>query len=407
MFRRSILASLSLLLIGSGSSQNNSPTDPNVVLQVSLASEHSQFHIGEKTPLELSYSAAVKDRYQINMAQYDRSGRMEYEHFHVAPEDGAVDPLANRMGGIGGGLTGFKFLDAQPWTIKLNLNEWVRFTKPGEYSLKIDSNRASVRDSAAALGASPITLHSNEIKLKVIPATREWQMQVFKQAVADLDEPDPHDPALGERHAKSKRAALETLRFLGTPESIRELTRRMRGEDQGGLDYICMLGVAYSPCPMWLAAPSKKLLQTRGVVHEIPQLTIDRLAEPNLWDLSPDGRTLATSAEASTSGTPNVAIRAIKLTSLEDFGTRTLLVPGWVALTGLDWAADGNSLWVGAHSATNTYAILNIDLKNHFRTMLQEDKIVLGWAIPSPDGRRVALWEKSRGSSNVWMLENF
>ena len=60
---------------------------------------------------------------------------------------------------------------------------------------------------------------------------------------------DPHDPALLEQHAKSKRAALETLRFLGTAESIRELTRRMRGEDQGGLDYICMLGVAYSPLP--------------------------------------------------------------------------------------------------------------------------------------------------------------
>ena len=249
MFRRSILASLSLLLIGSGSSQNNSPTDPNVVLHVSLPSEQSQFHIGEKIPLELSYSAAVKGRYQVNMAQYDRSGRMEYEHFHVAPEDGAVDPLANRMGGIGGGLTGFKFLDAQPWTIKLNLNEWVRFTKPGEYSLNIDSNRVSVRDSASALGASPIKLHSNEIKLKVIPATHEWQMQVFKQAVADFDEPDPHDPALGEQHTKSKRAALETLRFLGTAESIRELTRRMRGEDQGGLDYICMLGIAYSPLP--------------------------------------------------------------------------------------------------------------------------------------------------------------
>ena len=249
MFRRSILASLSLLLIGSGSSQNNSPTDPNVVLHVSLGSEQSQFHIGEKIPLELGYSAAVKDRYQVNMAQYDRSGRMEYEHFHVAPEDGAVDPLANRMGGIGGGLTGFKFLDAQPWTIRLNLNEWIRFTRPGEYLLSIDSNRVTIRDPEAVLGTSPITVHSNEIKLKVVPATREWQMQVFKQAVADLDDPDPHDPALPEQNAKSKRAALETLRFLGTPESIRELTRRMRGESQGGLDYICMLGVAYSPLP--------------------------------------------------------------------------------------------------------------------------------------------------------------
>jgi len=249
MFRCSVLALLSLLIVDSGSSQNTSPKDPNVALHVSLTSAQSQFHIGEKIALELSYSAAVKDRYQINMAQYDRSGRMEYEHFHVAPEDGAVDPLANRMGGIGGGLTGFKFLDAEPWTIRLNLNEWIRFTRPGEYLLSIDSNRVTIRDPEAVMGTSPAKVRSNEIKLKVVPTTREWQMQVFKQAVADLDEPNPHDPALSQQNAKSKRAALETLRFLGTPESIRELTRRMRGEDQGGLDYICMLGVAYSPLP--------------------------------------------------------------------------------------------------------------------------------------------------------------
>lgn len=196
MFRCSILALLSLLLVASGSSQNTPPTDPYVVLHIALTSQRNQFHIGEKIALELSYSTVVTDRYQTNMAQYDRSGRMEYEHFLVTPQDGVVDPLANRIARIGGGLTGFKFLDAQPWTIKLNLNEWIRFTKAGEYLLSIDSNRVAVRDSAASVGVSPINVHSNEIKLNVTPATREWQMQVFKQAVADLDAPDPHDPAL-------------------------------------------------------------------------------------------------------------------------------------------------------------------------------------------------------------------
>jgi len=244
---RSVLALL--CLVASGSCQSTPSADGNVILQVSLAAEQNQFHIGEKIPLQLSYSSAVKDRYQINMAQYDRSGRMEYEHFHVTPEAGAVDPLANRTPGPGGGLSGFNFLDAQPSTIKLNLNEWVRFTKPGKYLLSIDSNRVSIRDPAAPFGTSPVTVHSNEIRLNVIAASREWQAQVFKQAVADLNVPDPHDPAHMEQYFKSKRAALETLRFLGTPESIRELTRRMRGEDQSGLDYICMLGVAYSPLP--------------------------------------------------------------------------------------------------------------------------------------------------------------
>jgi hypothetical protein len=38
--------------------------------------------------------------------------------------------------------------------------------------------------------------------------------------------------------------------------------------------------------------------------------------------------------------------------------------------------------------------------------MLSENNMNLGWAIPSPDGRRLALWKDS-GSLNVWLLENF
>jgi len=37
---------------------------------------------------------------------------------------------------------------------------------------------------------------------------------------------------------------------------------------------------------------------------------------------------------------------------------------------------------------------------------LEETEIQLGWAIPSPDGRHVAIW-KGELSSNVWLLEGF
>jgi hypothetical protein len=32
--------------------------------------------------------------------------------------------------------------------------------------------------------------------------------------------------------------------------------------------------------------------------------------------------------------------------------------------------------------------------------------MILGWAIPSPDGSKLAIWEAS-GGSNVWLVENF
>lgn len=221
--------------------------DHRVVLQVSITSDQREFHIGETIPLRLAFSSGVKDRYQVNRAQYDRSGRMEYEHFDLTPANGAVDPLEGRLGGGGGGLTGFSFLSPEPWTIDLKLNEWVRFTRPGIYRLVVKSNRVAVKDSSSPMGASPITVTSNEVMLRIIPATRAWQGVTLSRAVATLDQAVPSKPEERDTYIRSRREALETLRFLGTADAASELAKRLRGEDRGGLDYVCMLGLISSP----------------------------------------------------------------------------------------------------------------------------------------------------------------
>jgi len=226
--------------------QSAPPVDPKIVLQVSIATNQREFRIGETIPLQLSFSSTVKDHYQVNMAQYDRSGRMNYEHFEASPADGAVDPLPTYTGGMGG-LTSFKYLTTEPWTIKLNLNEWVRFTQPGEYRIVVSSGRVGVRDPSNTFGTSPTTARSNEVALKIVPANPEWQKEVLRDAVAALDAPAPAKQQQTEQYTASRRQALETLRFLGSGDAARELAKRMRGEDSGGLDYICMLGLISSP----------------------------------------------------------------------------------------------------------------------------------------------------------------
>jgi hypothetical protein len=157
------------------------PIDPKVRLQLSLVSKGNEFHMGKKIPVKLAFSSQVKDRYQLNEAQYDRSGRMDYEHFIVTPADGAVDPLANYEPRMGGGLTGFVFLKQKPWTIQLNLNEWVRFTKPGEFKLRVSSNRVEVVDASSPHGTSPVTAMSDEIMLKILPRDRDWEKRVYDE----------------------------------------------------------------------------------------------------------------------------------------------------------------------------------------------------------------------------------
>lgn len=222
------------------------PVDARVVLGISLATSQPEFHIGEIIPLQLSFSSGVRNRYQVNMAQYDRSGRMSFERFDILPADGVVDPLPNNFS-ISGGLTNFSFLNPKPWTIKLNLNEWVRFTRPGEYTLVVSSHRVAVRDPATPPGMSAVTARSNKIKLKIVGPTPVWQKQVLSEAVAILDARPPVKQQDFEQSAISRRRAFEILRFLGTADAARELAKRMRGEDSDGLDYICTLGLISSP----------------------------------------------------------------------------------------------------------------------------------------------------------------
>ena len=72
----------------------------------------------------------------------------------------------------------------------------------------------------------------------------------------------------------------------------------------------------------------------------------------------------------------------------------------------IDWAADSKSIWTCASPREGEEVIVNVDLQGHVKPAVKEPSPYVGWAIPSQDGKRLAIWEAS-GASNVWMLENF
>ena len=139
-----------------------------------------------------------------------------------------------------------------------------------------------------------------------------------------------------------------------------------------------------------------------GQGHEIEKArVVDQGAYSYNWSLSPDGQTLAMVKKVGMQRE-----LSIRLLSLSDGSERFLPVPGFFGIGCLDWAADGKSLWAVTYSTTNDKALLNVDLQGKVRPLLQEKQMILGWAIPSPDGSKLAIWEAS-GGSNVWLVENF
>ena len=140
----------------------------------------------------------------------------------------------------------------------------------------------------------------------------------------------------------------------------------------------------------------------RGKRQEVAHLDDDIPYAYN-WSLAPDGSTLAIAKARKIELTVTPDIR---LLSLANHTERTITLKEWPGVSSLDWAADGKSLWVSTSTNTGTYALLNVDLQGRARPVLEQTKMVVGWAIPSPDGRYLAL-NLASGDSNVWMIENF
>jgi Tol biopolymer transport system component/DNA-binding winged helix-turn-helix (wHTH) protein len=130
-------------------------------------------------------------------------------------------------------------------------------------------------------------------------------------------------------------------------------------------------------------------------VYQIPA------EQPQLfnWSLSPDGTRLAIVKGKWGDEEPRIHI-----VPLNGGADHWITIQGWPGLASLDWAADGNSLWAPT-TGEEENTLLNIDLQGHARAIWRPTKKSVGWAIPSRDGRHLALYIGS-SSANVWMLEH-
>jgi hypothetical protein len=213
-------------------------------LQVRTAEGRALYRVGERISLSLSFTGPENKRFETNMASYDRSGRMTYEEFHVAPASGWVDPLnvyfGSSSGYIGGGLSGFALLSAKPTVVNLNLNEWVRFDQPGTYTIVVVSHRVSDISTgrSGSLGAQSLGLTSNPIQLRIIPATKAWEKAKLSSILNELEE---NSNATGPE-PDSLKVAIADLRFLGTAAAARLMAQHLR-EDEPVLMYECALGL--------------------------------------------------------------------------------------------------------------------------------------------------------------------
>jgi hypothetical protein len=225
------------------------PNASDIELHVAVKGGKTSFYLGEVIPLELSFTSKSAKRYQLNLARYDRSGRLSYESFRVTPDTGWDDPLRsyfNSLAGFfGGGLTGFDFLCAEPKKISLELNEWVQFHSPGQYKIVVQSRRVSeiTAQSPHPFG-QPESATSEVLNLVILPVNQQWQQTTLQQALLVVDAPASPTPSVEEQ--ETRRHAIKVLRYLGSAAAAKELARHLRGAENG-FDFDCLFGLVGTP----------------------------------------------------------------------------------------------------------------------------------------------------------------
>jgi serine/threonine protein kinase/dipeptidyl aminopeptidase/acylaminoacyl peptidase len=120
---------------------------------------------------------------------------------------------------------------------------------------------------------------------------------------------------------------------------------------------------------------------------------------PCNWSLSPNG-----SEQAIVVFDPDQG--KIQLRSTSTGESRELLVNGWSGFIGIDWSADGKSLLVNSLNQAGETTLLNVKLDGSASILVGGSNPRIGPAVPSPDGRFLAIWETT-GTSNVWLVDDF
>jgi hypothetical protein len=196
-----------------------------LIYTIRLKDNKNSFQQGEIIPIEFGFSSKLPNKYQLDNRLYDRGGRLGIDSYQIDPSDGAVDPLENSKPGMDGGLSSPPILNEKPYLIVRELNEYLRFDKPGKYRLyvisdRIESDPVDQQESKQQKIRSQAT--SNIIEFIILPRNKEWADQRLQMAKRILVSSDRLKPIqLDEKIA----SAVRMIRFLGTEEAVRYMVR--------------------------------------------------------------------------------------------------------------------------------------------------------------------------------------
>jgi hypothetical protein len=203
---------------------------PGVTFTLRLKDGKTKFRQGELITVEMQFASSLPNTYKLDARTYDRGGRLYADTYHVEPELGTTDPLHDYLqslifiSSMGGLAPTPPTLEEKPYVIAQDLNEFVRFDRPGKYRLWVTNGRiAKIDPNNRYRTRGQFTATSSPIEIEILPADSRWQKQRIQEAKAIID-------GTG---ARDRRAACRELRFMNSEDAETEMIRQYRGNTDG------------------------------------------------------------------------------------------------------------------------------------------------------------------------------
>ena len=151
----------------------------------------STFRLFETIPVELDFSSAAPSAYSIELDE-TMNFAGSANRFEVSSNDSVFLTLPQIVSGTAVCCASNKrYLSRKALTLRRELTDYLRFEKPGTYSLFFITKRVFRNlGKQDDFGPSKLTLTSNLLTLTILPDDSEWDWQQLDAALRKLH--DPH-----------------------------------------------------------------------------------------------------------------------------------------------------------------------------------------------------------------------
>jgi hypothetical protein len=235
--------------------RNNNPVGLSFVL--TTKNGQKSFHLGEILEIEEQYSSGVPGKYSLLQNPGKREGGSA-SRLTILPDAGVVDrrkhpvrvsadrilnarcagELGGGEGGVCGDCDGVYKLGAEAIHFPYVLNYRFAITAPGHYTIRANAANVVSTDDMS----KPIPIRSNDLEVEIL-RDDNWSDRQLRLAVGryeeaqrnyqlngwDVREPEAVEIVQQTQTALEMEKSAEIIRFLDTPDSLRESVRLFDG----------------------------------------------------------------------------------------------------------------------------------------------------------------------------------